>query len=311
MNQQATGSGNHENWAQRNLRAFGFSDLQVNVALQHGIDYMQSGMSFDDAVQGAANLLSATKEYKYTDQEIKNRLLAPLSSLLKNRVGVSVGGAAGAVGAACGGGHDDGAAGAVGGAAVGDDGSAGSVGAVGGGGGGAAVGDDGAAGSVGAVGGGGGGGGRDGGDDGAAGSVGAVGGGGGGGGGRDGGDDGAAGSVGAVGGAAGVAEHTMQLVHLLAPVNAKDRAQFVQDCEKHLFNLPINVFASRVLNMVHDLAETVPKQRRAQFIDDWANKLGLDSCTTVNQVVDNNFVVSSFVTRCKQTAEQIKSSFIN
>ena len=243
MNQQATGSGNHENWAQRNLRAFGFSDLQVNVALQHGIDYMQSGMSFDDAVQGAANLLSATKEYKYTDQEIKNRLLAPLSSLLKNRVGVSVGGAAGAVGAACGGGHDDGAAGAVGGAAVGDDGSAG--------------------------------------------------------------------SVGAVGGAAGVAEHTMQLVHLLAPVNAKDRAQFVQDCEKHLFNLPINVFASRVLNMVHDLAETVPKQRRAQFIDDWANKLGLDSCTTVNQVVDNNFVVSSFVTRCKQTAEQIKSSFIN
>ena len=287
MNQQATGSGNHENWAQRNLRAFGFSDLQVNVALQHGIDYMQSGMSFDDAVQGAANLLSATKEYKYTDQEIKNRLLAPLSSLLKNRVGVSVGGAAGAVGAACGGGHDDGAAGAVGGAAVGDDGSAGSVGAVGGGGGGAAVGDDGAAGSVGAVGGGGGGGGR------------------------DGGDDGAAGSVGAVGGAAGVAEHTMQLVHLLAPVNAKDRAQFVQDCEKHLFNLPINVFASRVLNMVHDLAETVPKQRRAQFIDDWANKLGLDSCTTVNQVVDNNFVVSSFVTRCKQTAEQIKSSFIN
>ena len=243
MNQQATGSGNHENWAQRNLRAFGFSDLQVNVALQHGIDYMQSGMSFDDAVQGAANLLSATKEYKYTDQEIKIRLLAPLSSLLKNRVGVSVGGAAGAVGAACGGGHDDGAAGAVGGAAVGDDGSAG--------------------------------------------------------------------SVGAVGGAAGVAEHTMQLVHLLAPVNAKDRAQFVQDCEKHLFNLPINVFASRVLNMVHDLAETVPKQRRAQFIDDWANKLGLDSCTTVNQVVDNNFVVSSFVTRCKQTAEQIKSSFIN
>ena len=287
MNQQATGSGSHENWAQQNLRALGFSDSQVNTALQHGIDYLQSGMSFDDAVQGAANLLSATKEYKYTDQEIKNRLLAPLSSLLKNRVGVSVGGAAGAVGAACGGGHDDGAAGAVGGAAVGDDGSAGSVGAVGGGGGGAAVGDDGAAGSVGAVGGGGGGGGR------------------------DGGDDGAAGSVGAVGGAAGVAEHTMQLVHLLAPVNAKDRAQFVQDCEKHLFNLPINVFASRVLNMVHDLAETVPKQRRAQFIDDWANKLGLDSCTTVNQVVDNNFVVSSFVTRCKQTAEQIKSSFIN
>ena len=264
MNQQATGSGSHENWAQQNLRALGFSDSQVNTALQHGIDYLQSGMSFDDAVQGAANLLSATKEYKYTDQEIKNRLLAPLSSLLKNRVGVSVGGAAGAVGAACGGGHDDGAAGAVGGAAVGDDGSAGSVGAVGGGGGGAAVGDD-----------------------------------------------GAAGSVGAVGGAAGVAEHTMQLVHLLAPVNAKDRAQFVQDCEKHLFNLPINVFASRVLNMVHDLAETVPKQRRAQFIDDWANKLGLDSCTTVNQVVDNNFVVSSFVTRCKQTAEQIKSSFIN
>jgi len=103
----------------------------------------------------------------------------------------------------------------------------------------------------------------------------------------------------------------MQLVHLLAPVNAKDRAKFVQDCEKHLFNLPINVFASRVLNMVHDLADTVPKQRRAQFIDDWANKLGLDSCTTVNQVLDNNFVVSSFVTRCKQTAEQIKSSFIN
>jgi len=268
MNQQATGSGNHENWAQRNLRAFGFSDLQVNVALQHGIDYMQSGMSFDDAVQGAANLLSATKEY--TDQEIKNRLLAPLSSLLKNRVGVSVGGAAGSVG----------------GAAVGDDGAAGSVGAVGGGGGGAAVGDDGAAGSVGAVGGGGGGGG-------------------------DGGDDGAAGAAGGGGGGGAVAEHTMQLVHLLAPVNAKDRAKFVQDCEKHLFNLPINVFASRVLNMVHDLADTVPKQRRAQFIDDWANKLGLDSCTTVNQVLDNNFVVSSFVTRCKQTAEQIKSSFIN
>ncbi len=289
MNQQATGSGNHENWAQRNLRAFGFSDLQVNVALQHGIDYMQSGMSFDDAVQGAANLLSATKEY--TDQEIKNRLLAPLSSLLKNRVGVSVGGAAGSVG----------------GAAVGDDGAAGSVGAVSGGGGGAAVGDDGAAGSVGAVGGGGGGAAV--GDDGAAGSVGAVGGGGGGGG--DGGDDGAAGAAGGGGGGGAVAEHTMQLVHLLAPVNAKDRAKFVQDCEKHLFNLPINVFASRVLNMVHDLADTVPKQRRAQFIDDWANKLGLDSCTTVNQVLDNNFVVSSFVTRCKQTAEQIKSSFIN
>ena len=282
MNQQATGSGSHENWAQQNLRALGFSDSQVNTALQHGIDYLQSGMSFDDAVQGAANLLSATKEYKYTDQEIKNRLLAPLGCLLKNRGGASVGG----------GDHDDGAAGA-------------------------AVGDNGADGSIGAVGGaGGGGGGRDGGDDAAGGgggdvgsagafggADGAVGDGGDGGGGDD--------AAGGGGGGAGVAEHTMQLVHLLAPVNAKDRAKFVQDCEKHLFNLPINVFASRVLNMVHDLADTVPKQRRAQFIDDWANKLGLDSCTTVNQVMDNNFVVSSFVTRCKQTAEQIKSSFIN
>ena len=280
MNQQATGSGSHENWAQRNLRAFGFSDSQVNVALQHGIDYMQSGMSFDDAVQGAANLLSATKEYKYTDQEIKNRLLAPLGCLLKNRGGASVGGAAGGGG---GGGHDVVAAGAVGGAAVGDDGAAGGGG-----------GDVGSAGAVGgAVGGGGGGGGAA----------------GGGGGHDDGADSGGGGGGG--GGAVGVAEHTMQLVHLLAPVNARDRQRFVKDCEKHLFNLPINVFASRVLNMVHDLADTVPKQRRAQFIDDWANKLGLDSCTTVNQVMDNNFMVSSFVTRCKQTADQIKSSFIN
>ena len=61
------------------LRACGFSDSQVNAALQAGMDYAQQGAARDDALLGAANYLNAGK---YSDEFIKSSLMEPLDFLL-------------------------------------------------------------------------------------------------------------------------------------------------------------------------------------------------------------------------------------
>ena len=116
--------------------------------------------------------------------------------------------------------------------------------------------------------------------------------------------------------------------------DAKCRQQYVEECIKHMHIVsdpavdtvdavdardagdvgdvaPSGVFASRVLCLLHQLAGKVSKHARAQFIDAWAKEMGLDSKTTCTQVIDNSYVVSTFVTCCTQTTDQVKSSFIN
>ena len=101
--------------------------------------------------------------------------------------------------------------------------------------------------------------------------------------------------------------------------DAKCRQQYVEECVKHMHIVsdaavdvaPSGVFASRVLCLLHQLAGKVSKHARAQFIDAWAKEMGLDSKTTCTQVIDNSYVVSTFVTCCTQTTDQVKSSFIN